>query len=275
MLIDSHSHLNFKQFEKDKDEVIKRALDNDIRLIIVGSQYSTSQRAIEIANEHENMVYAAVGLHPIHLIDQIYTDIIDNEQIEFRTRAEIFDKEKYRILAQDKKVVAFGETGFDFYHLADHDKSEILVKQKETLFKHLSLVNELHKPVILHCRDAYVELIDFLKQQKIKVNGVIHCFGGTLAQAQEFLHMGFYLGFTGIITFKNAKVLQAIVKEIPLDKILVETDCPYLSPEPFRGKRNEPLYVQYIAKKIAEIKEISYDKACEQTSLNAKKLFNI
>lgn len=275
MLIDSHSHLNFKQFEKDKEEVIKRALDNDTALIIVGSQYTTSQRAIEIANNYPDKVYAAVGLHPIHLIDQVYTDEIDHEKIEFRTRAESFDIDKYRQLAQDKKVVAFGETGFDFYHLADHHKTEILAMQKETLLHHIALANELNKPVILHCRDAYAELLEFLNQQNIHVKGVIHCFSGSLAQAQEFLQMGFYIGFTGIITFKNAKNLQAIVQEIPLDKILVETDCPYLSPEPFRGKRNEPLYVQYVAKKIAEIKEISYDKVYKATTLNAKKLFNI
>lgn len=275
MLIDSHCHLNFKQFEGDNDATIQRALDNNIKIIIVGSQYSTSARTIRIASKYPDSVYAAIGLHPIHLIDQKYTDNIGKEKIEFQTRAEVFSKEKYRELAKNNKVVAFGETGFDFYHIENHDKSDLLKKQKETLLAHIELAQEFNKPVILHCRNAYDELIDFLKQKKVNVNGVIHCFGGSLKQAEEFLQMGFYIGFTGIITFKNAKELQDIVKEVPLEKILIETDCPYLAPEPFRGKRNEPLYVQYVAKKIAELKNLDFEEVSSQTTQNSKKLFKI
>lgn len=277
ILFDSHAHINFKPFEKDQDAVIKRALDNEINIINVGSQLSTSQRAVEIANEYNEGVYAAIGLHPIHLEDQIYKDKIDNEEIEFRTRAEKFDVPAYKELANNNKVVAFGETGFDFYHIHDKNKEKIISLQKETLKLHLDLAKELNKSVILHCRDAYPQLLDFLHKNGQKVKGVLHCYSGTQEQAKKFLNFGLYLGFTGIITFKNKGLdeLRNVVKETPLDKILVETDCPYLTPEPHRGKRNEPLYVRYIANKVAEIKGISQAKVAEQTTTNVKKLFNI
>jgi len=275
MLIDSHAHVNFKQFEKDRTDVIKRSLDNDIWMINVGSQLSTSQRAIEIANEYEQGVYAAIGLHPIHLEDQIYEDVIDGEKIEFRTRAEEFDTEKYKDLAQNKKVVAFGETGFDYFHIQSKNKQQILEMQKKVLVQHLELAKEMNKPVILHCRDAYTEMLTFLQSRGEQINGVLHCYGGNLEQAKDYLELGLYIGFTGIVTFKNAQSIQQAAKNIPLDRILIETDCPYLAPEPFRGKRNEPLYVKHIAEKIAELKELSFNNVCSQTIKNTKKLFNI
>ncbi|MFA6027763.1 MAG: TatD family hydrolase [Patescibacteria group bacterium] len=277
MLFDSHAHVNFKPFEKDQNAVIKRALDAGISMINVGSQLSTSRRAVEIAEEYEEGVYAAIGLHPIHLEDQIYKDKIDSEEIEFRTRAEKFDITAYRELGKNKKVVAFGETGFDFYHIQDKDKKKIISLQEEALNRHLALAKELDKPVILHCRDAYAELLDFLSKNGQKIKGVLHCYSGTKEQAKEFLNLGLYLGFTGIITFKNKKLdeLRSIVKETPLDKILVETDCPYLTPEPHRGTRNEPLYVRFVAQKVAEIKGITLALVEEQTTKNVKKLFNI
>jgi TatD DNase family protein len=276
MLIDSHSHLNFQQFAKDSKETIKRALDNDTRLIIVGSQYSTSKRAIEIAESYESMVYAAVGLHPIHLEFQEYEDTIDGEKIVFHTRAEEFDEKKYKELARNEKVVAIGETGLDYYHVEQKNKDKLLAKQIQVLKQHIKVAIEADKPVIFHCRDAYNELAEVLSRYS-DLYGVVHCFSSNWEIAKQMLNKGLYLGFTGIITFKNKSLdsLREVVKKTPIDKILIETDCPYLSPEPFRGKRNEPLYVQYIAKKIAEIKEISYDEACEQTSLNAKQLFKI
>lgn len=277
MLFDSHAHVNFKPFEKDRQEVIQRALDNKINIINVGSQFSTSKRAIEIADGYQNGVYAAIGLHPIHLEDQIYQDQIDSEEIEFRTRAEKFNLNEYRKLAQEKKVVAFGETGFDFYHIQNKDKQKIIELQGATLLAHLNLAQEFNKPVILHCRDAYGEMLQFLQKNGQKISGVLHCYSGSLEQAKKYLNLGLYLGFTGIITFKNKSLdsLREVVKYVPLDKILVETDCPYLTPEPFRGKRNEPMYVKYVAEKIAEIKRISLASVEEQTTKNVNKLFKI
>lgn len=277
MLFDSHCHVNFKPFEKDRAEVMQRAFTDGINMIIVGSQLSTSQRAVEIANQYETGVFAAIGLHPIHLEDQIYKDKIDGEEIEFRTRAEKFNSAAYEKLANNKKVVAFGETGFDFYHMQNKDKQKIINLQSAVLLEHLNLTEKLNIPVILHCRDAYAEMLDFLQKNRQNIKGVLHCYSGTLEQAKQYLKLGLYLGFTGIITFKNKSldVLRQVVKETPLDKILVETDCPYLTPEPFRGQRNEPQYVKYVAQKIAEIKNISVNEVVEQTTKNIHQLFNI
>lgn len=276
MLIDSHSHINFAQFSKDADAVIKRALDNDTRLIIVGSQYSTSKRAVEIAEKYDSMVYAAIGLHPIHLEYQEYEDVIDGEKIMFHTRAEEFNEEKYKELAGNEKVVAIGETGLDYYRVQDKDRDKMLIKQIAVLKQHVKLAIEVDKPVIFHCRDAYAELAEVLDDYS-DLSGVVHCFSDSWEMAEEFLNKNLYLGFTGIITFKNKALdgLREVVKKAPLDRILVETDCPYLCPEPFRGKRNEPLYVQYVAKKVAEIRGISLNEVMEATSFNAKKLFKI
>lgn len=271
-LIDSHCHINFQAYAKDQAAVIKRAQEQGIKMLCVGSQLSTSQRAVEIAKNYPGQVYAAVGLHPIHLIDQVYTEIIDGEKIEFRTRAETFAYAKYKDLAAQTEVVALGETGFDFFHC---DKKAVTMKQMETLDLHIKLAQELSKPLIFHCREAYAELLDFLKQYS-GLQGVVHCYGGNLEQAQEFIKLGLYIGFTGIITFKKkTEELQNIAKQLPLERILIETDCPYLAPEPHRGERNEPLYVSYVAQKIAELKNISAAEVEKQTLENTQRLFNI
>jgi TatD DNase family protein len=250
MLIDTHAHLNFKAYKDDSDEVIQRALTSDTWMINVGSQYKTSERAVEMAEKHEKGAYAAVGLHPIH---------VDSEE---------FDKEKYKGLAKNSKVVAIGETGLDYYHIVDEEARK---RQKLLLQQHLKLAKELNKPIILHCRKAYDDLLSEL--EGIKLPGVVHCFLGRWNQAEQFLKMGFYLGFTGVVTY--SRDYDKVIKNTPLNKILIETDCPYLTPEPHRGERNEPSYVKYVAEKIAEIKEISFDKVIEQTTKNAKELFKI
>jgi len=272
MLIDSHAHVNFNAYKNDSDEVIKRCLENGVWMINVGSEYKTSQRAVEFANKYSEGVYAAIGLHPIHLSYQEIDAVVDNnEKIEFKTATEEFDFEKYKELAQDKKVVAIGETGFDFYREAA--PKEI---QEKTLLAHIKLAEELDKPIIFHCREANDDLInlldDWLKQGR-KVKGVIHCFSGGLKEAEKYLDMGFYLGFNGIITFSRA--YDEVVKNMPIERLIIETDCPYLTPEPFRGKRNEPLYVKYVAQKIADLRNINFDEVAEITVANTKKLFNL
>ena len=282
MVIDTHAHLNFNAYKTDLDEVIRRSLDNNIWMINVGSQYETSKKAVEIAEKYPEGVYAAVGLHPIHLSKGIFKTKIDKEEIEFQTKEEEFDYQKYKELAKSKKVVAIGETGLDYYYRPKTKKKleEFKNKQKEVFLKHLELAQELNLPVIFHCRFAHDDLIKILADSQnsnkstgvdLLPSGVMHCFTGSWEQAKEYLEMGFYLGFNGII-FKLD--LDEIIKKTPLDKILIETDCPYLTPPPMTG-RNEPIYVKYVAEKIAKIKNLSSEEIAKITSENAKQLFRI
>jgi len=261
MLIDTHAHLNFNAFRDDFEEVIKRSLSENVWMINVGSKYETSKKAVEIAKRYETGIFAAIGLHPIH----------SNE--------EDFDREKYKSLAvSNKKVIAIGEIGLDYYREYELFKD----KQKEVFLEQLSLAKELNLPVILHCRKAHQNLIEILKSkiknQKSKINGVVHCFTGNWQQAKEYLKMGFYLGFNGIIYKMD---LKEVIEKTPLEKILIETDCPYLTPPLARrspqgeGGRNEPIFVKYIAQDIARIKNIDFQKITEITSKNAKELFKI
>jgi len=258
MLIDTHCHLNFEAFEKDYREVAKRASEKGMKIVTVGSQKQTSQRAVEIAHEFP-FIFAAVGLHPTHLTD------------------EEFIAEDYFKMAKDSKVVAIGETGLDYYQMwAENKEEEQAAKdaQKELLKKHLVLAKESDLPVILHCRDAYEDLIEFLKKQE-KIPGVIHCFLASREIARQFLALGFYLGFTGIITFTDDQELFEVVKEVPLEKMFIETDAPYLAPAAYRGKRCEPIYVEEVAKKIAALKNIPVEQVIEQTGKNAEEFFKI
>lgn len=279
MLVDTHCHLNFSAFKDDAQDIIKRTLKKGVWMINVGSQYSTSKRAVEIANQYKEGVYAAIGLHPVHLFEMY----VDEVEAPFQSKKEEFDYEKYQELAQDPKTVAIGECGLDYFHLPeDIDKEEAREKQKEVFRKHIRLSNEVDKPLILHCRgdkddpmDAYIDILAILKESSDKIKGVIHCFAGDQALAKEFLLLGMKVSFTGVVTFKNAQKLQEVVKSLPLETMMVETDAPYISPEPVRGKRNEPLNVIYIAQKIAEIKNVSSAEVEEITNTNVKQLFNL
>ena len=271
--------------------MIKRFLKRGRALINVGAQLSTSARAIAIAERYKKGVYAAVGLHPIHLAEDIKEEIIlGGKKYSFATRKEELDINQYRQLAKSSnKVVAVGEIGLDYFYLDKFSAVEakkIKAQQAETLISFIGLAEELSLPIIFHCRgnksDNYTAYDDLLKiiQGEInagrKIKGVIHCFGGNESQARAFLDLGFYLGITGIITFKKkSEELQNIVKNLPLEKILIETDAPFLAPEPHRGERNEPLFVEFVAKKIAELKNLTLAEVVDATGANAKKLFNI
>ena len=273
MLIDTHAHLNFNAYKEDADEVIRRSLDNNVWMINIGSTYETSKRAVEITEKYEKGVYAAIGLHPIHLSSGIFKTKVDTEEIEFETKEEEFDYNKYKSLAESNKVVAIGEIGLDYYY---RPKTKVKLeqfknKQKEVFLKQLGLARELNLPVIFHCRMAHDELIDILKLKGKSIKGVVHCFTGGQEQTKKYLEMGFYLGLNGIIFKFN---LDEIIKKIPLEKILVETDCPYLTP-PQENGRNEPIYVKHVAGKIAKLKNLSYEEILETTTKNAKKLFKI
>jgi len=282
MLIDTHAHLNFNAYKKDAEKVIKRTLANDIWVINVGTQYDTSKKSVEIAEEYEKGIYAAVGLHPLHLNAGLVKMKIDKEEIAFNSREESFDFEKYKKLvlsAPAGKVVAIGETGLDYYWKPKtKGKLELFKeKQKEELAKQLKLAQEFNLPVIFHCRMAHQDLIDFLSNNSDirPKKAVAHGFVGTLEELQKYLDLGFYIGFNGII-FKNIEGInfREIIKQTPLDKILIETDCPYLTPPQVEG-RNEPLYIKYVVEEIAKIKNINYEKITRITTENAKELFNI
>lgn len=260
LLIDTHAHVNFSDFKKDYKEVIKRALDEGAGMIIVGAYGDASKRAVEIAEEYESGVYAAVGQHP-------------------GTKEE-FNYDYFLKLAKHEKVVGIGECGLEYFHIKDEQAHQ---RQKDIFAKHIELAKEVKKPLIIHCREAHDDLLKLLYANSHNLNtnaGAMHFFTGTLEQAKKYIELGFYISFSGVITFlplrrANANAYDEVVKNIPLEKILIETDCPYAAPVPHRGKRNEPQYVKYVAQKIAEIKELPFEEVAEQTTQNARELFKI
>ncbi len=267
-LIDTHAHLNFKAFDSDRDKVIKRSLDQGVWLINASSNYKTSKLAVEIAQQYPAGVFASVGLHPINCV-------IDLSQAD-EDRLEELDLEKYRELAKEKGVVAIGEIGLDYWNEPKgKGKAKIFKeKQKEVFLKQLELAKGLGLPIILHCRKAHNDLIGILKLQttNYKLQAVVHCFTGDWKQAQKYLETGLYLGFNGII-FKMD--LDEVIKKTPLEKMLIETDCPFLTPPVLVEQRNEPLNVKYVAQRIAEIRGEPLEKIAEITTQNAKALFKI
>lgn len=248
---DTHAHLNFPDYDKDRAEIIKNSLNGGVFMINVGTDIKESKKVIEISEKYDG-VYSAVGLHPLHVDDEDF----------FRLN------EEYRILIENKKVVAIGETGLDYKYTKNSPQTK--EKQKSVFRKHINLAGEFNLPLILHCRMAHRDLLDILKEEKNQ-KGVIHCFSGNLKEAEEYLSMNFYLGINGIIFKMN---LGKVIKNIPLERMVLETDCPFLSPREDQ-KRNEPLFVKDIAEKIAEIKAIPVTKVAEVTTGNAKKLFSL
>ncbi len=283
LLYDTHAHAHFNAFKDDSKEVIERALKENIWLNLVGTQIDTSTKAVELANTFAEGVYAVVGLHPNHVTEQP----IDEEESHFVSRGEDFNYALYKHLAEDPKVVGIGECGLDYFHLPTNMPfEEVRAKQAEVFKAHCRIATELQKPLVVHCRDAQHHILQILEKMisegMLPSRGVAPCFDGSYEDAQRYLALGFYVSFTGIITFPARKInpehtleLQRVIKDAPLEKILVETDCPYLSPIPNRGKRNEPVYVQYVAQKIAELKNLQFEEVACATTENARKLFKI
>ena len=283
MFIDTHAHVNFAAFKDDAEEVIRRSLDNDTWMILVGSEFKTSNRALHYANKYEKGVYAAIGLHPIHLEETIVDSQEEGNEYSFAPRHEDFDYGSYEKLAKFEKVVAIGEIGLDYYHL-DPTKDINLVKKKqhEVFAQQLLLARSLDLPVIIHCRQAHDDLLEILQEFKKEYShiipadrpwGVIHCFSGDEDLAWKYFKLGLLISFTGLITF--SKQWDDMIRKIPLDKIMIETDTPYMTPEPYRGQRNEPVLVQYVAKRIADIKSLKIEKVAEVTTQTARELFRI
>lgn len=275
MLIDTHAHINFKAFKDDAEKVLKRALENDTWVINIGSQYSTSKRAVEYAQKFEQGVYAVVGLHPVQLHD---LEVMLENNLSFKSRKEDFDYNKYKELALNKKVVAIGETGLDYCDInkINLDSEIVKEKQREVFRKQLDLACELNLPVVIHCREAEEDLILLIDEQTEKINqcgGVVHCFMGDQKAARFYLKNNLHISFTCMITDDNK--WDNIIKEIPFDKLLVETDSPYLTPKHLKGERNEPINVKYVIEKIAEIKGVEFEKVAEITFQNAVNLFKL
>ena len=279
LIIDTHTHVNFNTFKNDADEVIRRSLSSETWMILVGSEYRTSKRALEYANKYENGVYAAVGLHPTH----VGGGEVKGDDYEFSAKEEDFNYDAYEKLARFQKTVAIGEIGLDYYHLPKNKSIEnVKKKQKEVFWEQLKLSRHLKLPVIIHCRQAHDDMIDLLREFKKEYKddfvdgqdwGVMHCFSGDEDLAWKYFSLGLFISFTGLITF--SKQWDDLIRKMPSDKFMIETDAPYMTPEPYRGKRNEPVLVSYVAKRIAEIKNLSFERIAELSTNNARNLFKI
>lgn len=254
MLFDTHVHLNAEQFNEDLEEVISRAKEAGVgKMVVVGFDRPTIERAMELV-EHYDFLYASIGWHPVDAIDMTDEDLVWIEE-----------------LSSHPKVVALGEMGLDYHW--DKSPKEI---QKEVFRKQVQLAKKVKLPIVIHNRDATQDIVDILREEGAEeVGGIMHCFSGSPEIAQECVEMNFYISLGGPVTFKNAKKPKEVAKEIPLERLLIETDCPYLAPHPNRGKRNEPAYVKLVAEQIAELKGISLEEIEAVTTANANKLFNI
>ena len=254
LLIDTHAHLDSSRFNKDRAEVIKNARDTGVSYIVnIGADLRSSRYSVKLAREYP-FIFATVGIHPHDAIG-----------LDANVLAEL---EK---LAGEEKVVAIGEIGLDYYY--DHSPRDI---QRAAFIDQLVLAKKLNLPIVVHSREAEEDTMNILKEHYAGAGtGILHCFSGSLEMAREALEMGLYLAFGGVVTFKNAGGLLEVLKEIPLDRILLETDCPYLTPVPHRGKRNEPAYLPYVAEKIAEIKGVAIEELAEITTANAIRVYNL
>ncbi len=254
MLFDSHAHIDDSRFDQDRDQIIERAKESGLSYILnPGADLATSVKAVNLAEKY-SMVYGAVGVHPHDVKD------MDEDTIEV-----------LRSLCSKEKVVAVGEIGLDYYY--DHSPREA---QRKWFERQIQLAKEVQLPIIIHDRDAHQEVFDILSRYDAgKLGCVMHCYSGSVELAREYVKRGIYISLAGPVTFKNAKKTHQVAQEIPLEWLLVETDSPYLTPVPHRGKRNEPAYVKLVAETIAEAKGISLESVAEQTTMNAKRLFGI
>lgn len=255
MIFNVHTHINDDQEFNERHELIQECLDSNVnKLIVIGYDIKSSIRAIEIANNYE-CVYASIGIHPSEINKEENTI----EALE-------------KLLKNSKKIIAIGEIGLD-YHWENNPSKEI---QIEWFVKQLEIAKKYKLPIIIHSRDAMGDTVSTLtKYRECYTKGIMHCYAGSIETSKELEKLGFYFSFAGPLTYKNANQLRSVVSSISLDKILIETDDPYLTPIPFRGKRNHPSYVTYVAKELANIKNLSYEEICKITYNNAMRLFNL
>ncbi len=256
MIFETHAHYEDERFDEDRDELLSSMHEHGIGTIVnVGASLDSVKKSISLASQYD-FIYAAVGVHP--------SDISCMDEAAYSWLQE---------QVKHPKVVAVGEIGLDYYW----DKEESIQKQQRSWFrKQLELAEETGLPVIIHSRDAAEDTLAMMKEAYAKhITGVIHCFSYSAQLAEEYVRMGFYIGVGGVVTFKNAKKLKEVVARIPLERILLETDCPYMAPEPYRGKRNSSLYLPYVVQKIAEIKGVSEQEVADITQQNAKSMYRL
>lgn len=308
-LVDSHAHVQFPAYDQDRGEVIARALEAGIGMVNIGTQSQTSADAVALAARYPAGVWATVGFHPNHVTRDTYHDPWELRE----KQPEEFDISKFRNLALHPKVVAIGECGLDFYRSPKGQRAEVIgQRQRDVFLAQIELAREVRKPLVVHCRNAFSDLISILdscfkihpvttctpipsrwgggKNQlgsleapalrpgcngvhDLRLAGVVHFFSGSWEDARKLLDLGFYLGFGGVITF--AREYDEVVKKAPLERILVETDAPYVAPVPYRGERNEPAYIVEAVRKIAELHGVSRERVTTQTTANARTLFGI
>lgn len=251
MIIDTHAHLNMEDYDHDLDHVLSRALKNDVtKILVIGMDDASNQKAIQLAEEHE-MLYATVGIHPGY---------VDSDQ----------DTDRLRSYINHPKVIAIGECGLDFYWREDNKELQFKIYEEQ-----IKLAIEFQKPLVIHTRNSFKEAYEKLIPYQGQVQGVFHCFSSDLEDAKKAIDLGFMIGIDGPITFKKNDVLKEIIEHIDLKHLLVETDSPYMTPAPHRGKRNEPGYTRFVVEKIAEIKKMDVHEVADITKQNAYKLFHI
>ena len=273
MFFDSHTHLNLAAFDSDRDLILKRYLKEGIFLVNVGTCYQTSKKAIAIAEEYQNC-WASVGLHPAHTFPARLNQLDENEINNLVV--EEFDQKFEELIKTSSKIVAIGECGLDYSYLKDSPREkqkEFKIRQEREFRKQIKIAQKYNLPLILHLRDLYQEALAILKENNYSGKAVFHFFTGTIEQAQYILGQGFYLGFSGVITYGNK--LDEVIREVPLERILIETDAPYVAPIPYRGKRNEPAYVIEVAKKIANIKNLPLKEVEKTTFENTLRFLRI
>jgi TatD DNase family protein len=279
-LIDTHCHLNLPYFKDDMDETIHRALNAGIEMIVVGTDYKSSKKALDIANRFQSGVYVAVGLHPESLENRMEQEGDAKAYFE----AEDFNADIYQQLAKFPRVVAVGEIGLDYFRpdTTSPTWEATKAKQRQVLWQQLEFALQLGLPVMIHCRQAHDDMMALLTDFKKKYRqllpadrpwGVLHCFSGDENLAWHYFNLGLCISFTGLVTF--SKNWDSLIRKMPDDRLLIETDSPFMTPEPYRGKRNEPFLVSYVAKRIAEIRGVSVEKIASITTANAKNLFRL
>ncbi len=253
MLVDTHAHLQWASFDKDREKVVDRAQKADVKYIVnIGFDLDGSREAVKLAEKHDGL-YATVGIHP-HNASQLNENILD----------------ELSKLSGNRKVVAIGEIGLDYYRNLSPKEA-----QRKAFKAQVLLAEKLELPVVIHNREAHAETLEMLLKFRGRITGVMHCFSGSKEMAEQYVKLGFYISFAGPVTFPNSNKLHEIVKWINLNKVLLETDSPWLAPQDLRGKRNEPAFLPYIARRIATLKEIPTDKLAEVTTENAKEIFRL
>jgi len=259
-LIDSHAHPQLEQYNDDREATIQRALDADIGMVVIGTTVADSLAGVRLAEKYPDQpIYAAVGIHPTD------SDLAEVHPVQLQA------------LLVSEKIVAIGETGLDYFHVTEPEDQDL---QADMFEQHILLAQERNLPLIVHCRDkdgvyeAYEHIATLLRRHQMK-NFVMHCFSGRQEEANIFLELGGMISISGIVTFPKSEQMQEVVKNIPLDRLLIETDAPFLAPMPYRGKRNEPLYVEEVAKKIAELRGVSVEEIAKVTTENARRFFKL